>query len=348
MNAVIRPFRIRSFTDDPALRAVFLGVLENVYADDPGNPPGSRILESTLLDPAHPFFESGSETYFLAYRGDRAVARCAAILNPALSEREPGMGLIGFFECERDLGAAAAVLNTACSHLKNQGILRVRAPVNRDTWHRYRVLCGGFEHPPVPMEPYNQSWYAEALETAGFQKSAGYLTTETTDIAACARRYAPYFNRCLRNGFTFRNLDLSRFESEILDLHRITLDIFAENHAYTPIGPDEFLGLYLPLRDKIDPHFVVSAFDPSGKRCGYTFAFPDAKNILHVKTVGVLPSLQGRGLSLALLAPLYERALSRSCPAVRHCLMKTDNSSTKFDPAAKTIRQYALYEKGLT
>ncbi len=347
MNSARSPFRIQAFTDDPALRSEFLNLAERLYAGDPGHAPATRLQETKLLDPSHPFIQTGAETYFLAFRGDQAVARCAAIHNPALPEREPGLGLIGFFDCAEDIEAAAALLLAACLHLKKKGFRRVRAPVNRDTWHRYRILCGGFDHPPVPMEPYNKPWYAEALETADFQKSARYRSTETADIDGCVTRYALYFKRCQRNGFSFRNLDMSRFEAEILDLHRITLEIFAENHAYTPIGPDEFLELYQPLRDKIDPEFVVSAFAPDGRRCGYTFAFPDARGILHVKTVGVLPSAQGRGLSLALLAPVYERALSRGYKAVRHCLMKSDNSSTKFDPAAKTIRQYALYEKQL-
>ncbi|MCC5847787.1 MAG: GNAT family N-acetyltransferase [Verrucomicrobia bacterium] len=347
MNADPRSLHILCFSADQELRAAFLELPERIYAGDAGHSPATRQRESILLVPAHPFFQSGTETYFFAFRGEEVVARCAAIQNPALPIREPGLGLIGFFECTRDLEAASAVLQEACIHLKSHGFQRVRAPVNRDTWHRYRVLCGGFDHPPVPMEPYNKPWYAESLQTAGFTESARYRTSETSDISGCARRYAPYFKRCLRNGFTFRNLDMSRFEAEILDLHRITLEIFAENHAYTPIGAAEFLQLYLPLRDQIDPNFVVSAFDPEGRRCGYTFAFPTPDGILHIKTVGVLPAVQGRGLSLALLAPIYERALSRGCTAVRHCLMKTDNSSTKFDPAATTIRQYALYEKEL-
>ncbi len=221
----------------------------------------------------------------------------------------------------------------------------VRAPVDRDTWHHYRLLIDGFEHEPVPMEPYNKPWYASHLENAGFTCACRYVTTENTAPAELEQRYAPYLERCQKHGYQFRQIDLARFEEEIALLHEITLASFAENYGYSPVSLDEFLDLYRPIRDRIDPAFLWFAFAPDGRPAGYCFGFAVGE-VFHAKTIGVVPACRGVGLSYALMGLVYHTGVARGYQRARHCLMRWDNASRRYDKdLGHTIRTYGLYER---
>src|ERR671938_119705 len=76
-----------------------------------------------FLDRArNPFFEHAEAEYFLARRDGRVVGRISAQVDRHLNEfQDNDWGLFGFFECEDDPEAAAALLTAAEEWLRERG-----------------------------------------------------------------------------------------------------------------------------------------------------------------------------------------------------------------------------------
>ncbi len=346
---------VLSFDRESELLERFLALPARIYAQDPLGPPASAETERRAFAADHLFYAYGCERRFLACRGARDVARCAAVWNGRLMEREPGVGLIGFFEAENDPEACGAMLKAASDWLAARDCRRVRAPVDRDTWHRYRVRLPGGDPDPIAMEPRNPDYYAELFRRAGFSREMAYVTTEVADTLRMASHYAPFVERCRRRGTILRGLDLNRYEEEVALLHRISLEIFEENYGYSPIGPDEFLSLYRSARNWADPDFIRLAFDAAGQPIGYVFAFLDPRpghsprgQALNIKTLGVVPRRRAHGVGPALVGEVYHAAVVRGIARVRHCLMKTDNTSARYgEDLGRVVREYRLFERNL-
>lgn len=352
---------VHGFTGEPDALEAFVDMPYRILVDDPHSlaQPRERALASVTAA------GTVEERRFLACRNGEPIARCIATVNPHLAAESPPVGLVGFFESVNDPEPACEVLAAAREWLAERGIERVRGPVNRDTWHSYRFMVSGFDGDPILMEPRNPIYYPDLFKQAGFQEVARYITTQNHNPAALRDRHMPFLNRCLRNGYTFRSLDMAHFEDELVLLHRISLDAFPGNFSYSPISEASFKQLYLPTMPFIDPAIVILAFDPEDKPAGYFFAVPEWTPVLlaggkpsgdrrrhpeittmNCKTVCAIPARRGSGLGWALAAYVYDVGLQRGYTHSRHCLMKMSNVSRRYDEGEGVVmKEYALYER---
>ena len=91
-----------------------------LYANDPAWIPNLLLLQREVIDPKkNPFFGKGEVQLFSALRDGKLVGRISAqidrIHNQQHSEKT---GFFGFFECEDDVEAAAALLAAAEAWLR--------------------------------------------------------------------------------------------------------------------------------------------------------------------------------------------------------------------------------------
>jgi L-amino acid N-acyltransferase YncA len=167
---------------------------------------------------------------------------------------------------------------------------------------------------------------------------------------------AAHTERDLANaGITVRALDLSQAEVEITRIFRLSLDAFADNFLYTPIGREEFLLQYRAVLPHVRPELVLMA-ERGGELVGFMFALP---NILEsraggrvdtviLKTLAVAPSARGAGLGTALLVRAQRTARQLGFRRAIHALIHERNLSRRIsEHYARTIRQYALLQKRL-
>ena len=98
----------------------------------------------------NPWFEHGEAEYFLAWRDGRAVGRITAQVDRILNEfQDNEWGLFGFFECEDDPEAAAALLGAAERWLRARGRDRMVGPMDFTMNDECGVLIEGYERTPI-------------------------------------------------------------------------------------------------------------------------------------------------------------------------------------------------------
>ena len=166
------PLRITVVRSQADVRR-FVDLPWRLYAGDPCWVPPLKKQVRGCLDPKHPFYADGAadREMFLAWRGARVVGRIAAIFNRAHNAyHQDRLGFFGFFECEDDPEAAAALVAATADWVKAHGCDALAGPMNPSTNYEAGLLIKGFDTPPCVMMTYNPPRYAEMLEGTGLAK----------------------------------------------------------------------------------------------------------------------------------------------------------------------------------
>ncbi len=330
--------RIEAFAaDDGARMAEFAALRAPIGypgADEPVS-PGARCL--------------------LARRGDEPVARLAFTMADGLHDAPGRTGLIGWYEAVH-AEAGAELLAHAARTLAADGAVRVLGPVNGSTWGRYRLAlppdpADGDAEPPYLSEPTNPPEYPSHFLAAGFRAAAAYESAVVEDLSRPDPRRDELAERVRARGATVRPLDLDRFDDELRALYGLSVEAFARNLFYSPIGWDEFRARYLPLRPILDPALVRMAEGADGRLLGFVFAFPDLLTMRDgrptravLKTLATAPAARGLGLGTFLSDEVRRIAHEKGYAAVVHALMQADNASIAISRhTARVFRRYALY-----
>jgi len=303
---------------------------------------------------------------FIAYENNMPVACCCA----RLQTNNPTLGTIGNFQALKNPEAVTAMLTAAARGLKEQGTERIVAPMDGDTWHPYRLNTGPYDAPPFIKEPWNPPYYPSLIESAGFTVAETYDSHVVSDPATAATNQKKFYDRCLKQGYTFSPITAKNFNDLLPDIYALSCRIFAGNVLYTAISQDEFNRMYLPAKVLMQDGLSWIAHDADRKPVGYVFTFPDyadalramaGKNnlfakvrfLLHkgcatrtcLKTLGTIPEKRGSGLTAALTYLTYKHSIDLGYRETLMCLMHSSNDSRRFGGKInRPFRSYALYE----
>jgi hypothetical protein len=273
----------------PADLEMFLDVPSRVYVNDPNWVPPLRSDVAKQFAPTNPFFQYGTLQQFIALsplegresgskiQNSIPVGRIVAAVNQRLIEREgQTIGLFGFFECVSDFAIAQSLLNAAQEWLREQGMTRVRGPIDLSTHNNCLFLVDGFDSPPMVMMPYNPPYYLEYLERDGWQKAKdAYAYNFPLD-----KPLPPEFERAYRiackSGINFRLLRTQGegFEQDCISLYHLFTRTFSNNWSSTPRTQEEFLEEGKALQSLVDPD-VFPIAEYNGEMIGFCMGLPD-------------------------------------------------------------------------
>lgn len=324
-----------------------------------------RVGYATTDEPVPP-----DATHLLARKDGEAVARLAVCIRYGLLAAPGRSGVVGWYETtDREAGVALLrrAVATACGPQTREtgrgprGAVgadrpaeRVLGPMNGSTWGRYRLALPSDLHadPPFLSEPANPPAYADHFREAGFRVAAEYESAIVEDLSAGDERAPEFAARLAAQGGTMRTLDVGRFDEELESIHRLSIEAFAQNRFYAPIGLDEFRARYLPLRPILDPDLVRLAIGADGALLGFVFAFPDLLSTddgrptrVVLKTLATAPAARGLGLGSLLTDEIRRVAHAKGYRAVIHALMEAGNASVRISRhTARVFRRYALFE----
>lgn len=264
----------------------FISLPWRLYAGDPYWVPPLRSQVRALLDSGHAFYsdDAARRQLFLAWRGNRVAGRIAAISNRAHNRfQEDRWGFFGFFECEDDAAAAAALVEAAAGWVRGEGCDTLVGPVNPSTNYECGLLVRGFDAHPRVMMTYNPPRYSELLEGCGLTKVKDLLAYESAvhpgsferlrRVAEKARSREPHL--------TVRGVDLKRFRREIAIIREIYNSAWERNWGFVPTSEAEFALLAKELKPLVDPRLLQIAF-MGEEPLAFLLALPDVNPALAV------------------------------------------------------------------
>jgi hypothetical protein len=288
---------------------------------------------------------------FIAFENDKAAGRIGAVLNDFIRYEGTAAGLIGWYECLDNEGAAGVLLSNAESYLKNVGCKWIIGPMNGSTWYSYR-LTQPSDNPPFFLDNHHKPWYQDQFITAGYEPMSYFHTVKVNLQQKSDERIERFEHVLKKRGVTVRQLNPDHFEEELEKIYLICSLSFVDNFLYSPISFEKFKELYLRIRPCIDPTLVLIAENSQSVPVGFIFTVPNhfenpiASAI--VKTVAIVPDGGVKGLGTYMVAITHKRLLEAGCTSVFHALMHESNISTNIlSENSEIYHRYVLYGKHL-
>jgi GNAT superfamily N-acetyltransferase len=295
-------------------------------------------------------------TLLLARRDGAPVARLSHRVVEGLVGAPGPTGMIGHYEAE-DAEAGVDLLQAAGRALAGAGVARVLGPMDGTTWDRYRLALPDPDtaaNPPFLTEPTNPADYPRHWAAAGFEPVVHYVSQLLQDLDALADRADASAARLEDAGLRVEPLDPARFDEALDEIHALSLEAFADNLYYSPIGRDRFRAMYRPFRDRIDPTLVLLARDRDDRLAGFIFCVPDLLDPaiagkgrptrIVVKSLAAAARTRGVGLGSVLMHEAHRRAAEQGFAAAIHALMHVDNPSLRISRhGGELYRRYALF-----
>lgn len=274
------PLAIRPVNDKADTRD-FIELAYRLNRGDPNWVPPLRSEVAGAINPRkNGWFSHATAQLFLAERDGRVVGRIAAHIDhlalemPAEQGFGPGTGFFGLFEAE-DATTARALINTAESWLRNQGMTRVIGPVSLSIWEEPGLLVKGHDHPPTVMMGHHKREYQGWIEAAGFTPVKQLLTYEL-DIT---HEFPPIVQRIIAMGeknarIHIRKVDKSRFDQEAAIILGILNDAWSDNWGFVPLTQPEIDDVGKKLKPIVFEDLIRIA-ELDGEPVAFMITLPD-------------------------------------------------------------------------
>jgi len=333
-----------------------------------------RSEQEKIFDPKrNPFYRHGEILPILARRGGRVVGRIAAIRNTLHESfhNEP-VGFFGFFECEDDNEAAAALVGAAAEFCRSRGLTRLRGPTNPDTNGDCGLLVDGFDEAPPVMMSHGKRYYDSLLRACGLEKARDLVAyiVEENPMLERLERVAAYVAR-KRPSVKVRPLDMRRLDDEVERFKKVYNRAWEKNWGFVPMTEEEVDHMARELRRVIDPDLVVFA-ERDGEPIGAALALPDVNQAtryakgrlfpfgwipvlwhsrrisqVRVLALGLVPEAKGRGIEALLYRALYRRWAARGYRRAELSWILEDNLLMRApleSIGGRVYKTYRIYE----
>jgi len=235
----------------------FVDLPWELYRDDPHWIPPVKSQVAQLLTPGHhPFWTFSRRELFLAMRGSEVVGRIAAIVDDHYNDyQQEKMGIWGFFECQRDPEAAAALFAAASQWVRREGMEFIRGPLNPSLNYESGLLVHGFESRPTFLMTYNPPYYLELVKLSGFRKEKDlltYLSTRDTKPPEWALNLGERLAQ--KQEVVVRKMNPKHFDDEVRLLTRLYIECWGHNWGFSPPTASE-------VRDMVQSIYPIMDLD---------------------------------------------------------------------------------------
>lgn len=317
----------------------FIRLPSSFYADDPAWIPPLLIERREQFSRRNPYFTHARCCFWLAYRGTRPVGRISAQIDELHQTRYQDMtGFFGLLEAEDEAETFHALLGTAETWLRNQGMSRIRGPFNLSINQECGLLVEGYDTPPMIMMGHARPYYADRLTAEGYQRSKDLLAYRiATDFMPPALMQAAVKKAADR--VRIRSMRRSRMNEELRILQEIFEDAWSDNWGFIPFTKEEFRHLGHSLRLLVDDECVQIA-EVDGTPAGMLIALPNLNEAIR--------DLHGRLLPFGWLKLLWRLKVKRPTTArvalmgVRKCFQRSALGTALAFMLIDAVRSYGI------
>jgi len=336
-----------------------------LYRDDPHWVSPLKFERKIFFDhKKNPFFETAEVELYLAIQDGKTVGRIAVIEDRTYNEfHKERVGFFGMFECIEDFSVAKLLLNKAHAWSREQKFDRLRGPMNLSSNHECGLLVEGFDSDPTFGIPYNPPFYKEFMERWGLVKVKDLLSFKLK-----LDKIPEYLARAtkkirLRNHFSIRRLDMSRFESEVQTIWDIYNSAWSNNWGFSPMSKAEFWFAAKEMKKIVNPRYCFIA-EVHGQPAGFSLTIPDVNQAIkplngkifpfgwaqflygmckvdfwRVLTLGVKKKYQRQGIDVLMYHDTFQEFLDNGVPYCEMSWMLEDN-----EPMLMALRRLGGWE----
>ena len=357
-------------------RKQFLQLPWTIYRGDTNWIPPLRLDQKENVGYIHnPFYDRNQIQTFLAYRGKEVVGRIGAVLNEGhINRYDEKLGFFGFFESIDDQEVANRLFDAARDWFADQGIFKLRGPVNPSLNATVGLLIDGFDSPPTFMMTYNPPYYERLIENYGLRKTQDMYAFwgHISMLPKVAEKLAPIVEQIIeRYNVKIRPLDTSRFLEEVKTFLSIYNRSLTNTWGFVPMSDAEIEHTAKGLKLLIVPELAILV-EVDGRPVGATFGLldynPRIKEIdgrlfpfgfihllrnksgikrIRVISTNVLPEYQMQGLGLVLMHGIVPKAMEWGIQEAEFSWVLESNRFSRgalSKGGAKITKTYRVYD----
>jgi hypothetical protein len=267
----------------------FIRLPWSLYMDDPMWIPPLVLERRMHLSPKNPYFEHVKFCSWIAYRNGKPVGRISAQIDHLHIDRyQDATGFFGMLEAEDNRLTFRALLDTAESWLRNQGMQRISGPFNLSINQELGLLVDGFNTPPSMMMGHARPYYSARIEENGYRKEkdllAYILVSSEFKMTAAAKRITAR----AKDRIHIRRLQKSNFINELEIIRNIFNDAWSQNWGFIPWTEAEFEHLGKDLKMLADEELVKIA-EIDGNPAAFIVVLPNINEIIRDLNGRLLP-----------------------------------------------------------
>jgi len=224
-------------------RKIFVTLLWDIFKDDPNWVPPLIMERMDIIDEKkNPYFLHADVRLWIAYKNGMPVGRISAQIDE-LVEPQHGVktGHYGFFDCIDDQDVANALFDTACSWLKENGMIEVIGPFSLSINEETGMLVEGFDTPPRLLMGHARPYYEKLVHNYGLSsvKDTWAYTLDISDTIL-PPAIQKLVDRAVDKGqVKFRPINMDKYEEELKIILDIFNDAWIENWKYIPFTEAE-------------------------------------------------------------------------------------------------------------
>jgi len=250
-----------------------------VYKNDPNWIAPLLLDRKTHFEKAHnPFFQHAKAAFWLAWRDGVPVGRITAQIDALhLARHHDATGHFGFIEGIDDPNVFAALLGTAETWLREQGMHRAVGPISFSLWDEPGLLVDGFDTPPVALMGHALPYYQNHIAAQGYAQLQDLIAYDYQN----GLPLPPTMARIVARGqekhqFRFRSIRMDRkhFASEIALILNILNDAWSDNWGFVAMTQAEIDDLASVFKILLRPEAVVIA-EYNGEAVGFSLTLPN-------------------------------------------------------------------------
>jgi hypothetical protein len=289
MKSVLQRFSGQQQANEGPLRVVpvegrrglrqFIRLPWSIYLDDPAWVPPLLLERKEHLSKRNPFFEHAKCKFWLAYRGATPVGRISAQVDQLHLQRyEDSTGFFGLLEAEDEAETFRALMDTAETWLRDQGMHRVLGPFNFSINQECGLLVEGFDTPPMVMMGHARPYYSARIEENGYRKEKDLLAYHINSDYQLTPAMRLVIKRAKKR-VHLRPLRRSIFREELRILQDIFEDAWSQNWGFVPFTRSEFehMGKSLKL---LLPDDQVQIAEVDGVPAAFMVAMPNVNEAI--------------------------------------------------------------------
>ncbi|WP_375562093.1 hypothetical protein ACE193_05970 [Bernardetia sp. OM2101] len=287
--------------------------------------------------------------------------------NPNLIYKNKKTLCIGNYECINDLEneyiISSQIIDFCKQKAKKLKAEFLIAPMNGSTWNEYRFL--NFDKTTTLeenlqntflLEPIHQNYYSKQFLNASFEPISTYFSLLDTKMDYGNKEVLRQQKRLENENITIRKINLKSFEQELENLFPFVSNLFEQNFLYTPISLESFKEKYLPIKQLINPDYVLIAehkINNITKIVGFIFCYPNLYSSIYsqsekqlvCKTIGRNQDDFYKGLGHVMTYKVAEQAKKDGFSAFIHAFMIENSLSSELSQnfAKQKYRTYTLY-----
>ena len=281
-----------------------------------------------------------------------AKATCFIVGTPEIDGKQ--IGTIGEIEV-KDHSVFSELMKKCEDVLKEKGFNFVVAPMNGNTWKKYRTLKYTTEEPVFALENVDSVEFNQMFLDAGFNELHTYTSTKgSLDNAYDAESIRMMEEKINSENIILRKFNKEKYREDLGKIYNISVQSFIRNPLYTPISEEDFIKQYEPYIEMVVEELILIA-EKDGKEVGFVFCIPNFNELktkgkiesVILKTIAVLPEYQRLSIGNIMLNRISKIAKAIGFKDWIFAFMYSGNTSQKMAKRNQTevIREYALYGK---